>query len=116
MKRILNILLTASLLLTLSVPLTGLIVHKMASALFLLLCAVHTVVYLKKLRARGLAPAAVVLIQIPADWNLSGMDSKILRFLEHNGITHMCNSAQEHIDRVPVLSFRPSHFHHLILI
>lgn len=62
MKRILNILLTASLLLTLSVPLTGLIVHKMASALFLLLCAVHTVVYRKKLRARGLALAAVVLI------------------------------------------------------
>lgn len=62
MKRTLNILLTASLLLTLSVPLTGLIVHKMASALFLLLCAVHTAVYRKKLRARGLALAAVVLI------------------------------------------------------
>lgn len=55
MKRILNILLIASLLLTLSVPLTGLIVHKMASALFLLLCAVHTAVYRKKLRARARA-------------------------------------------------------------
>ena len=62
MKRILNLLLIASLLLTLSVPLTGLIVHKMASALFLLLCAVHTTEYRKKLRARGHALAAVVLI------------------------------------------------------
>lgn len=53
MKRILNILLIASLLLTLSVPLTGLIVHKMASALFLLLCAVHTAVYRKSSARAG---------------------------------------------------------------
>lgn len=41
MKKILGILLLASFLATVSVPLTGVIVHKLASTIFLLLSLVH---------------------------------------------------------------------------
>ena len=41
MKKILGILLLVSFLATVSVPLTGVIVHKLASAIFLLLSLVH---------------------------------------------------------------------------
>lgn len=41
MKKILGILLLMSFLATLTVPLTGVIVHKLASAIFLLLSLVH---------------------------------------------------------------------------
>ena len=48
-KKILNYLLLITFVLTNLVPLTGIIVHKLASVLFLLLCIVHTVVYHRKL-------------------------------------------------------------------
>ena len=41
MKKILGILLLASFLATVSVPFTGVIVHKLASTVFLLLSLVH---------------------------------------------------------------------------
>ena len=48
MKKALSWLLMASFVLTLLVPLTGIIVHKLASAVFLLLCLVHVLIYRKK--------------------------------------------------------------------
>lgn len=52
MKKALNIALLLSFLVTIMVPLTGIHIHKPASALFLLLSIVHTVVYRKKLGAK----------------------------------------------------------------
>ena len=49
MKKVLNILLFVSFLVTILVPLTGIHIHKLASVLFLLLCIVHTIVYRKRL-------------------------------------------------------------------
>lgn len=48
MKKTVNLLLALSFLATILVPLTGIMVHKMASAVFLLLCVVHMVIYRKK--------------------------------------------------------------------
>ena len=52
MKRILNIALFLSFVVTVMVPLTGVHVHKLASVIFLLLSLVHTIVYHKKLGAK----------------------------------------------------------------
>ena len=52
MKKILNIALLISFIVTIMVPLTGVHIHKMASVLFLLLSLVHTITYRKKLGAR----------------------------------------------------------------
>lgn len=60
--QILNILLLVSFVVTLLVPLTGVIVHKMASAIFLLLCVVHTIVYCKRLKWKGVATLGLVLL------------------------------------------------------
>ena len=49
MKKLLNIALLISFLVTIMVPLTGVHIHKLASVLFLLLSIVHTIVYRKKL-------------------------------------------------------------------
>lgn len=49
MKKILNIALLISFIVTIMAPLTGVHVHKMATVLFLLLSIVHTIVYRKKL-------------------------------------------------------------------
>ena len=52
MKKILNIALLISFIVTVMVPLTGVHVHKMASVIFLLLSIVHTFCYRKKLSAK----------------------------------------------------------------
>ena len=49
MKKLLNIALMFSFVMTILVPLTGIHIHKMASVLFLLLSIVHTIAYRKKL-------------------------------------------------------------------
>ena len=49
MKKLLNIALLISFLVTIMVPLTDVQIHKLASVMFLLLCIVHTIVYRKKL-------------------------------------------------------------------
>ena len=49
MKKLLNIALMFSFVMTILVPLTGIHIHKMASAIFLLLSIVHTITYRKKL-------------------------------------------------------------------
>lgn len=49
MKKLLNIALLLSFVVTILVPLTGIHIHKLASVLFLLLTVIHTIVYRKKL-------------------------------------------------------------------
>lgn len=58
----LNVLLLLSFVVTLLAPLTGIMVHKLASTLFLLLCIVHTVLYRKRLKLRGLAMLGLVAL------------------------------------------------------
>ena len=60
-SRVLNVALLVSFAVTVMVPLTGIMVHKLASVLFLVLCAVHTMVYRKRLKAKGLGLLALVL-------------------------------------------------------
>lgn len=49
MKKFLNIALLLSFLVTIMVPMTGILIHKLASAVFLLLSIVHTIVYRKRM-------------------------------------------------------------------
>lgn len=49
MKRILNYLLAISFILTIMVPITGIIVHKLAATLFLMLAFIHVFIYRKRL-------------------------------------------------------------------
>lgn len=61
MKKILNIALLISFILTIMVPLTGIHIHKLASVIFLLLSIIHTVVYRKKLGAKKYLLLALVI-------------------------------------------------------
>lgn len=49
MKRVLNYLLAISFVLTIMVPITGIIVHKLAATLFLVLALIHVFLYRKRL-------------------------------------------------------------------
>lgn len=49
MRRILNYLLAISFIVTILVPITGIMVHKLASTLFLVLALIHVFMYRKKL-------------------------------------------------------------------
>lgn len=49
MKRVLNYLLAISFILTIIVPITGIIVHKLAATLFLILALIHVFLYRKRL-------------------------------------------------------------------
>lgn len=71
---VLNIALLISFAVTVMVPLTGIMVHKLASVLFLLLCAVHTVVYRKRLKAKWIVLLALVLVAF-----VSGLLGMILK-------------------------------------
>ncbi len=62
MKKVLNIALFVSFIVTIMVPLTGIHVHKMVSVLFLLLSIVHTVIYREKLGAKRWLLLAAILI------------------------------------------------------
>lgn len=61
MKKVLNLSLLASFILTILVPLTGIHVHKLSSVIFLLLCIVHTIVYRKKLGTKRYLLLALVV-------------------------------------------------------
>lgn len=60
--KVLNIALLICFVVTLLVPLTGVIVHKLAATLFLLLALVHTVVYRKKLNGKRYVMLAVIVL------------------------------------------------------
>lgn len=61
MKKLLNYALLLSFALTVFVPITGVHLHKVASTLFLQLCAVHTLVYRKQLQVKRYLLIALVL-------------------------------------------------------
>lgn len=60
-KKLFNISLAVTFILTLLVPITGIHVHKLASVLFLLLCLVHTMKHRKKMGARKYVLLLVIL-------------------------------------------------------
>ena len=60
--KIFNILLLITFVLTIMAPLTGIAVHKMVSALFLLLSLIHTIMYRKKMNWKRYVVMAVIVI------------------------------------------------------
>ncbi|MDY2812834.1 MAG: heme transporter CcmB [Dorea sp.] len=72
-KKILHVLLLLSLILTISVPFTGIIIHKLASLIFLILCLVHTVVERKGMDKKKYLLLVLVLIDF-----ISGIMGMIL--------------------------------------
>lgn len=62
MKKLLNILLLISFVITVMAPLTGITVHKLASVVFLLLCLIHTGIYWKKMNGKRWLVLAMVLM------------------------------------------------------
>lgn len=62
MKKLLNLALLISFVVTVMVPVTDVHVHKMASVLFLLLTVIHTVVYRKGLGAKRFLLLGLVII------------------------------------------------------
>ena len=62
MKKLLNIALLISFVVTIMVPLTGVHIHKVASVIFLLLSLIHTITYRKKLGAKRWLLLATILI------------------------------------------------------
>lgn len=50
MKKVFNYLLFISFIITNLVPITGIVVHKLASVVFLLLCVIHTLVYHRRMQ------------------------------------------------------------------
>lgn len=61
-KKVLNLALLVSFVMTVLVPLTGIHIHKLASVVFLLLCVVHTVVYRKKLGTKKYLLLGLILL------------------------------------------------------
>ena len=62
MKKLLNIALLISFVVTIMVPLTGVHIHKMASVIFLLLSIVHTITYRKRLGVKRWLLLGLILI------------------------------------------------------
>lgn len=73
MKKLLNIALLISFIVTILVPLTGIHMHKLASVIFLLLSIVHTIVYRKKLGLKRWLLLGLILISF-----VSGLFGMIL--------------------------------------
>ena len=83
MKKILNIALLISFIVTIMVPLTGVHIHKMASVLFLLLSIIHTITYRKKLGTKLWLLLGLILISF-----VSGLFGMILDHLPFVLILH----------------------------
>ena len=87
MKKLLNLALLISFIVTIMVPLTGVQAHKMASVIFLLLSIVHTFLYRKKLGAKPWLLLGLVLISFA-----SGLFGMILDQFPIILILHRCIS------------------------
>lgn len=87
MKKLLNIALFLSFVLTVLVPLTGTHIHKLASTFFLLLSAVHTLIYRRKLGFRRWLLLALVVVCFAT--GLFGMilDAYPLVLISHRAIS-----------------------------
>lgn len=73
MKKILNIVLFISFIITIMVPLTGIHIHKMASMIFLLMSIIHTIIYRKKLGTKRWLLFAMIIVSF-----VSGLFGMIL--------------------------------------
>ena len=60
--KILNILLLITFVLTIMAPLTGIMIHKMVSVLFLLLSLIHTIIYRKKMNWKRFLVLGVIVL------------------------------------------------------
>ena len=87
MKKILNIALLISFILTIIVPLTGIPIHKMASVIFLLLSIIHTIVYRKKLGAKKYLLLFLTVLSF-----VTGLFGMILEQIPLIMILHRCIS------------------------
>lgn len=87
MKKLLNLALLISFIVTIMVPLTGIHVHKMASVIFLLLNIVHTIVYRNKLGAKRWLLLALIVISFA-----TGLFGMILDQFSIIMILHRCIS------------------------
>lgn len=87
MKKLLNISLLVSFVMTILVPLTGIHIHKLASVLFLLLSIVHTIVYRKNLGLKRWLLLSMILISFA-----SGLFGMILDRIPLVLILHRCIS------------------------
>lgn len=87
MKKILNIALLISFVVTIMVPLTGVHIHKLASVIFLLLNICHAIVYRKKLGTRRWLLLAAIVISFAT--GLLGMilDDFPIVLILHRGIS-----------------------------
>lgn len=61
-RKVLNILLLVSFIVTLLAPLTGIHIHKLASTVFLLLSLIHIFIYRKGMGAKRYALIAIILV------------------------------------------------------
>ena len=87
MRKGLNFALFFSFLLTIMVPLTGIHIHKMASAIFLILCIVHTVTYRKRLGTKTYLLLVMVILSFA-----TGLFGMILDHIPMVLILHRCIS------------------------
>ena len=87
MKKLLNIALLVSFLVTIMVPLTGIHIHKLASVIFLLLSIVHTITYRKKLGMKRWLLLGLILVSF-----VSGLLGMILDHIPMVLILHRCIS------------------------
>lgn len=62
MRKVLNYLLAISFIVTIMAPITGIIVHKLASTLFLLLALVHVFMYRKRLDYKYIFVIALTIL------------------------------------------------------
>ena len=82
MKKIPNILLLISFIITIIAPVTGIHIHKLASTAFLLLSVIHIVIYRKKLSRKRWLLSATILISF-----VSGLLALVLE--QYPVILHM---------------------------
>ena len=87
MKKVLNIALFISFVVTVMVPLTGVHIHKMASVIFLLLNIVHAITYRKKLGVKRWLLLGLILFSF-----VTGLFGMILDQLPVVLILHRCIS------------------------
>ena len=87
MKKVLNIALFISFVVTVMVPLTGVHIHKMASVIFLLLNIGHTITYRKKLGVKRWLLLGLILFSF-----VTGLFGMILDQLPVVLILHRCIS------------------------
>ena len=62
MRKLLNYLLEISFVLTIMVPMTGIIVHKLAATLFLILALIHVFLYRKRLDLKYILIIALTIL------------------------------------------------------